>query len=361
MHELGTIEMFEESGSSRLCEAKRLAVECGAVSTAAVLDLQLANAWSLGTDLDRALDAAQRSQQAAARLQMNRVEAMAVAAQACIVATRGEREHTETLAEQAEQLAPGDPSVLMAATGDARVTAAIVNNDLAAALAVSATAVRRGRNERLTAPAMGWGYWPLLQAIAGHGGRDALREAREVGAEVACWNRGCLAYAEAVLAGQDGEAERADQLAEEGRKQFARCAPWWNHIMHRLVAPAAFRDGWGEPTAWLTEAIEDLDDNGYYHLASACRGILRQSGQRVPRCGRGNAHVPGDLRKLGVTSREMDVFLLVGEGQSSTEVAAHLSISPKTVETHIASLIAKLGLGCRRELVAYAARASLPG
>ena len=360
MHELGTIEMLEESGSGRLCEAKRLAVECGAVSTAAVLDLQLANAWSMGTDLDRALDAAQRSQQAAARLQMHRVEAMAVAAQACIVATRGEREHTESLAEQAEQIAPGDPSVLMAVTGDARVTAAIVSNDLAAALAASATAVEHARNERLTAPAMGWGYWPLLQAVAGLGGRDALRQAREVGAEVACWNRGCLAYAEAVLAGQDGQAERAAQLAEQGSRQFARCAPWWNHIMHRLVAPAAFRDGWGEPAGWLTEAIEDLDDHGFYRLASACRGILRQAGQRVPRCGRGNAHVPGDLRKLGVTSREMDVFLLVGDGQSSAEIAAHLFISPKTVETHVASLIAKLGLGCRRELVAHAARASRP-
>jgi DNA-binding CsgD family transcriptional regulator len=80
----------------------------------------------------------------------------------------------------------------------------------------------------------------------------------------------------------------------------------------------------------------------------------------VPRCGRGNAHVPGELRKLGVTSREMDIFLLVGDGQSSAEIAAHLFISPKTVETHIASLIAKLGLRYRRELVAYAARASLP-
>ena len=95
-------------------------------------------------------------------------------------------------------------------------------------------------------------------------------------------------------------------------------------------------------------------------LASACRGLLRRAGERVPRSGRGSAQVPPQMRRLGITSREMDVFLLVGDGQSSAEIAAHLAISPKTVETHIASLIAKLGLGCRRELVAYAARASLP-
>ena len=80
----------------------------------------------------------------------------------------------------------------------------------------------------------------------------------------------------------------------------------------------------------------------------------------MSRCGRGNAHLPSELRKLGVTIREMDVFALVGDGQSSAEIAAHLFIFPKTVETHLASLIAKLGLGCRRELVAYAARACLP-
>lgn len=361
MHELGTIEFLEESGSSRLSEARRLAVECGAVSTAAVLDLQLANAWSLGTDLDRALDAARRSQQAAARLRMHRVEAMSVAAQACIVAVGEDRRRTESLAEQAEQIAPGDPSVLMAAWGDARVTAAIVADDIPGALVASATAIEHGRGERLTAPAMAWGYWPLLLAVAGHGGREALSEARQAGAEVAYWNRGCLAYAEAVLVGEDGQAERASELAEQGRTQFARSAPWWNHLLHRLVAPAAFRDGWGQPAAWLTEAIGDLEDNGMHRLASACRGILRQAGKRVPRSGRGNARVPGPLRKLGVTSREMDVFLLVGDGQSSAEIAAHLFVSPKTVETHIASLIAKLGLSRRRELVAYAARTSTPG
>ena len=60
MHELGTIEMLEKAEAHRLEEAKLLAVESGAVSTAAVLDLQLANAWSLGSDLEGALQAARR-------------------------------------------------------------------------------------------------------------------------------------------------------------------------------------------------------------------------------------------------------------------------------------------------------------
>jgi DNA-binding CsgD family transcriptional regulator len=52
----------------------------------------------------------------------------------------------------------------------------------------------------------------------------------------------------------------------------------------------------------------------------------------------------------------MDVFLLVARGFSNTEIAAKLYISPKTVETHIASLVAKTGQPGRRELVAHAAR-----
>jgi DNA-binding NarL/FixJ family response regulator len=52
----------------------------------------------------------------------------------------------------------------------------------------------------------------------------------------------------------------------------------------------------------------------------------------------------------------MDVFLLVARGFSNTEIASRLYISPKTVETHISSLVAKTGQSGRRELVAHAAR-----
>jgi len=173
---------------------------------------------------------------------------------------------------------------------------------------------------------------------------------------VACWNRGCLAYAEAVVAGRRGDVRRAEELAERGRQYYQGCAPWWNHILHRLVAAAALRDGWGEPVAWLREAAPDLDDGGFGLVASACRGLLRQAGERVPRQRRAGSSVPGQLRRLGITSREFDVFVLIGQGCSNAEIAARLVISPKTVESHVTSIIAKTGLTCRRKLVAFAAR-----
>ena len=137
---------------------------------------------------------------------------------------------------------------------------------------------------------------------------------------------------------------------------FAPFAPWWNHLAQRLVAPDALADGWGQPVAWMREAAAGFDSIGHDRLASACRGILRKAGERVPRSGRGTAQVPPQMRRLGVTSREMDVYLLVAQGFSNSEIAARLFISPKTVETHVANLVAKTGQGGRRELVAHAAR-----
>jgi DNA-binding CsgD family transcriptional regulator len=203
---------------------------------------------------------------------------------------------------------------------------------------------------------MAWGYWALLETIAYHDGTAALDEAIAAGAEVGCWNRGLLSYAQAVQAGRRGEAAQAAELAETGRQHYLRFAPWWNHIFHRLVATAALHDGWGEPVRWLREAAADLDASGFALVGSACRGILRQAGERVPRQRRAGKSMPAELRRLGITSRELDVFVLIGQGCSNAEIGSRLAISTKTVESHVTSIIMKAGLSGRRELVAFAAR-----
>ena len=52
------------------------------------------------------------------------------------------------------------------------------------------------------------------------------------------------------------------------------------------------------------------------------------------------------LRRLGVTSREMDVMRLVASGLSNADIAQRLYLSPRTVETHVSSLLARTG--CRQ-------------
>lgn len=55
-----------------------------------------------------------------------------------------------------------------------------------------------------------------------------------------------------------------------------------------------------------------------------------------------------------LTSRERQVLQLVAEGLTAGEIASRLFISPRTVETHRANLMKKLGLRSRAEVIRYA-------
>lgn len=55
-----------------------------------------------------------------------------------------------------------------------------------------------------------------------------------------------------------------------------------------------------------------------------------------------------------LTSREREVLQWTGEGYSSNEIAQRLFISRRTVESHRANLMRKLGLRNQKELVRYA-------
>ncbi len=57
-----------------------------------------------------------------------------------------------------------------------------------------------------------------------------------------------------------------------------------------------------------------------------------------------------------LTNREREVLHLVAEGCSNTKVAARLSISPRTAETHRANMMRKLDLHTQTDLIRYALR-----
>jgi DNA-binding CsgD family transcriptional regulator len=58
----------------------------------------------------------------------------------------------------------------------------------------------------------------------------------------------------------------------------------------------------------------------------------------------------------GLTAREREVLRLLTAGHPDREIAAMLSISPRTVQSHVAGLFAKLGVNTRAEAAAHAVR-----
>jgi DNA-binding CsgD family transcriptional regulator len=357
LQELGNVDMLQDGGTTRLIDAAKLAHRAGAISTAMLAELQLANLWSLKPDLDQAMTSALACEQSARRIKARKLEALSLSVQGLICGIRSDRDGTEVAADRAEGIAPGDPEVLFTTWGQARVTASLFWDDIDRALEECIAGRAYAGHAALTAPRRAWGYYAVLQAVYGLDGRGAIQQARDAGAAIG-WIQGLLAYAEAVVEGREGHLARATALADQGTALLMPFAPWWSHLVRRLVATSALQDGWGQPVAWLREATAELEATGHAKLASACRGILRKAGERVPRSGRGQAEVPPQMRRLGITSREMDVYLLVAQGLSNSDIASRLFISPKTVETHVASLVNKTGQACRRELVAHAARSA---
>ena len=55
-----------------------------------------------------------------------------------------------------------------------------------------------------------------------------------------------------------------------------------------------------------------------------------------------------------LTAREQEVLRLIARGYAYKEIARELSISPKTVETHVSAVLRKLQLSNRHELTVWA-------
>ncbi len=60
-----------------------------------------------------------------------------------------------------------------------------------------------------------------------------------------------------------------------------------------------------------------------------------------------------------LTPRELDVVKLIAEAHTNKQIAAALHVSEKTVESHRANVLSKLGMRDRVELVRYAIRRGL--
>jgi DNA-binding NarL/FixJ family response regulator len=73
---------------------------------------------------------------------------------------------------------------------------------------------------------------------------------------------------------------------------------------------------------------------------------------------RGSAS-PSTLESEVLTAREREIVQLLAEGRGNREIGEALGISAKTVETHRAAIMRKLGIGSLAGLVRYAVRNQL--
>ena len=112
----------------------------------------------------------------------------------------------------------------------------------------------------------------------------------------------------------------------------------------RVIAPAAPAGAVAEARAALA-AFERL---GAAHDADGAAALLRSLGIKAARSG---------PKGIGVlTKREREVLELLALGLSNPEIAARLYLSRKTVQHHVAHILAKLDLPSRAGAAAYAAR-----
>lgn len=102
--------------------------------------------------------------------------------------------------------------------------------------------------------------------------------------------------------------------------------------------------GDGVAAAGYREAAESYARLGATHDAARCRRVLRDIGVDVP-LPRGGRRGAGAL-----SQREREVARLVALGRTNREIADVLFLSTRTVETHVATVLRKLGVRSRTQI-----------
>jgi DNA-binding NarL/FixJ family response regulator len=101
------------------------------------------------------------------------------------------------------------------------------------------------------------------------------------------------------------------------------------------------------PEHQLLAAIRVVADGGSLFAPSVTRRLIEGFAA--------NAGAATTAPQLGeLTARELEVLTLVARGLSNAEIAASLVVSEHTTKTHVASILAKLGLRNRVQVVVLA-------
>ncbi len=134
---------------------------------------------------------------------------------------------------------------------------------------------------------------------------------------------------------------------------WADAADAWGRLGCPFERALALADGNREARL---EALETFDRLGARPAARALRAALRREGEtKIPRGPRPSTRA----NPRGLTAGELEVLGLVAGGLSNSDIARHLSISAKTVDHHVSSILAKLDVHSRAEAATAARRENL--
>ena len=329
--------------------ARELAVEAGMLVVVVQADLMLANAAMLVDGPAAALPLLRATAEQAGRLRLTGLQAMAELFAAVDAGLAGdERAMTEWLA--AAEARPDAPTEVRTLGPMVRAMPHLLRHGLATASALFDQAVPALLEHGSAIPIDHIGLWALLRTAVGdrdHVARDALRSHRVL---MATGNRAALEYADAIAAGRAGHADEAAARFAAADAALAHL-PWWNRLLRLFALEGAVADGWGDPVPALRADLAAHEAAGAESLARTCRDLLRTAGAPTRRQA---GPVAPALRARGVTAREAEVLALVAAGLTNAEAAQRLFLSRRTVETHVARLLAKTGAADRSELRRWA-------
>lgn len=343
----------ETMATEALVAVRDAAARAGRVARQAGIDLYLAGLHSLRWALDDATEAVRRSIAVCDEFDLG-IAPFARAASARLLLFRGDRAGAAAALASLAPLARADPAIRACLAGDVEAVGHALADDRPAVRTALDAALRA---EPVTSvagelqPRSHLGLHALFAALGGDDGPTASLE--RSGHRRVAWIDGHAALADAVRLGRAGAAPAADVAAAHAARRLA-LAPWSLHHGRLMVVHDAASRGWGQPERWLREAIPFFEQAGHRVLAQMAKRALRDLGLPVPRRGRGDAEVPASLSALGVTSREMDVLLRVAEGLTNRAIAERLYLSPRTVKSHVASLLRKTGASNRSALTGVA-------
>jgi DNA-binding CsgD family transcriptional regulator len=158
------------------------------------------------------------------------------------------------------------------------------------------------------------------------------------------WPRGAIALARAGLAAAAGRLEEADTGFREALRVFdelplpiakAEALVSYGHHLRRTGRPR-------EARLPLRQALALAERTGSERVARLARFELAASGGRRRR---------RDASGASLTAQEERVAKLAAQGMSNAQIAAALTVTPKTVDNHLQQIYAKLGIHSRRELI----------